>query len=151
MDSQAPMATTNPPVSTTSTDATALMSIISKMTNEQKIQFWKLLQMNNIQPDSLSQMPIDIQNNIALQQLAQKYGMTQNPMMGNYGMPQNPMMGQMMGNYCMTQNPADVQQIKNQLNTIQYELIDIVRHMKEYTNKYVDMVQAKTQDIMKEY
>jgi hypothetical protein len=126
-------------------DALTLMYLLSKLTDDQKIKLGKMLQMNKT-PQNLQQLPLDIQNNLELQQIAQKYGLTPQTQLQPYGqLPQYPPY-QPMG---YTNN--DVSQIRTKLDSIQYELIDIVRHMKEYTSKYVDAVQAKSQEAIQEY
>jgi hypothetical protein len=144
-----PVAANQPTTTTASTaanqniisDVATLMKIISKLDDNQKVQLGKLLQMTQVPKDimssSQSQTPIEIQNNMALRQLANKYGFGQSSMITNP----------------IIQPPQtmEMQQINNKLDSMQYALIDIVRYMQEYTNKYVDMVNAKSREAIQEY
>ena len=119
-------------------DISTLMNIISKLDDTQKVQLGKLLQISQVPKDSLqNQTPIEIQNSMALRQLASKYGFGQSSMITNP--------------YIQPPQSMELQQVNNKLDSLQYSLIDIVRYMQEYTNKYVDMINAKSQEAIQEY
>jgi hypothetical protein len=119
-------------------DISTLMNIISKLDDNQKVQLGKLLQISQVPKDSLqNQTPIEIQNSMALRQLASKYGFGQSSMITNP--------------YVQPPQSMELQQVNNKLDSLQYSLIDIVRYMQEYTNKYVDMINAKSQEAIQEY
>ncbi len=114
-------------------DAQVLLNVISQLGEEQKIQLVKMLgieKTNNVsEKDKTEKEDIN-----SLQQLEQKYQLQPSSLNVNQ---------------CATS--AEVAQVKNKVETVQLELIDIVRHLKEYTKRYMDMSREQQSDAMLEY
>jgi len=114
-------------------DAQVLLNVISQLGEEQKIQLVKMLgieKTNNVSEKEKTEK----EDTNSLQQLEQKYQLQPSSLNVNQ---------------CATS--AEVAQVKNKVETVQLELIDIVRHLKEYTKKYMDMSREQQSEAMLEY
>ena len=114
-------------------DSQTLMNSIASLSEDEKVQLGKMLGLEK-NPVQQNIETLNTSNNNALEQLEQRYQ--------NEIRPINP-------SQCATS--AEVAQVKNKVETVQLELIDIVRHLKDYTKRYMDVHAEQKSAAMLEY